>query len=126
MSEKRLYPRYRYTAKTHFRFFEGDPDIINTSTARSRKGKGKILDISKGGMSIATNSLVSVNLPILLKFIINGKKYETEGTIVRTGQIEKNPSALARALSLFKSGRKFFIAVKFNTLINNLSETDLI
>jgi hypothetical protein len=125
MSEKRLYPRYRYTAKTHFRFFEGDPDIINTATASPVKGKGRILDISQSGLSIATNSLVSVNIPIVLSFRLNGKKLELTGSIVRTGKIDRNPSALARGLSLLNSGRKYFIAVKFNEPLNNLQENDL-
>jgi hypothetical protein len=125
MSEKRLYPRYKYSAKAHFRFFEGDPDVIDAATAPSRKGNGRILDISKGGASVATNSLVSVNLPIILTFRLNGGKKTISGNIVRTGKIDMNPSALARAFSLLKSGRKYFIGVRFNEPLTDLDESSL-
>jgi hypothetical protein len=125
MNEKRLYPRYSCSEKVRFRCFTGDPDVINITVAPSFKGKGKVLDVSKGGMCIATNSRVSVNLPVKLDFKIRNKKYSLDATVVRTGKIENNPSILTRTFRLLKPGRKYFIAFQFEYLVEDIDSADL-
>jgi hypothetical protein len=125
MNEKRLYPRYSCSVNVRFRCFTGDPDVINVTVAPSFKGKGKVLDISKGGICIATNSRVSVNMPVKLEFKIRKNKYSLDAMVVRTGKIENNPSVLARAFRLLKPGRKYFVAFQFEYLIEDIDSAEL-
>jgi hypothetical protein len=126
MNEKRLHPRYSCRMKVHFHFFEGDPDIVDIKDAPFKKGKGTILDISCGGMFIATNERVSVNIPISVTFRNRRTVLAVDGTIIRTGLLTNNPSGIARKFKLLRTKKDFFIAVRFSQLLENLDESDLL
>ena len=114
MNEKRQYPRKECNLKVNFTFYEGDPDELDTSTAKSTSGKGIIMDISKGGVFVISNSRVSINMPISIIFSSKTKKFNIDGFIVRTGLIENNPSEIAQRFSGKKVKGDAYIAIKFN------------
>src|SRR4030042_4374610 len=96
MNEKRQYPRQACDFKVNFKYFEGDPNEIKIESAKFVSGKGIIMDISKGGVFIVSNSRVSVNMPISLAFSSKSNKYSINGSIVRTGLLKNNPSEIAQ------------------------------
>ena len=114
MNEKRQYPRKECNFKVNFTFFEGDPDELDTSTAKGISGKGTILDISKGGVFIISNSRVSINMPVKLVFSSKSEKFNLEGLIVRTGLLKNNPSEVAQKFADTKAKGDAYIAVKFD------------
>ena len=48
MPDQRKYPRYSCSIKTKFEYFTGNPDEVNMDTSVAEKGKGVIIDISRG------------------------------------------------------------------------------
>ncbi|MBN2039131.1 MAG: PilZ domain-containing protein [Spirochaetes bacterium] len=114
MNEKRKYPRKECNFKVNFTFFEGSPDELDTSTSKGISGKGIILDISKGGVFIISNSRVSINVPVRLAFSSKSEKFNIEGLIVRTGLLKNNPSEVAQKFSGTKAKGDAYIAVKFD------------
>lgn len=126
MNEKRMYPRYSCRMKVRFHFFEGDPDIVDIHDTPSTKGKGTVLDISRGGMFIATNNRVSVNIPISLQFRSRREVFSISGTIIRTGLLSNNPSGIARKFGILRSKKDFFIAVRFSQLLENFDESEFL
>lgn len=126
MNEKRQYKRYSCTMKIRFSYFEGDPDTIDISSVPTHKGKGLVLDISRGGMMIATDSRVSVNMPLTLEFRTKSSTYNLSATIVRTGLLNNNPSVVARRFANAGVGKSAFIAIQFNPSLSELDENDLL
>jgi len=126
MNEKRMYPRYACRMKVRFHFFEGDPDVVKINDATSTKGTGTVLDISRGGMFIATNNRVSVNIPISLRFRSRHEVFSVNGTIIRTGLLANNPSGTARKFGLLRAKKDFFIAVRFSQLLENFDESEFL
>ncbi len=125
MNEKRKYPRYPCQIKGDFEYYEGNPEEIDTEAAISIKGKGFILDISKGGLFIVSNSRVGINQPIKIKFSRGGEDYNPEGTIVRTGLLKNNPSEVAKKFAKKKVKGDSYIAVEFNEPLEGFIEKDL-
>ncbi len=113
MTEKRKFPRQTCKLQVNFEFYEGDPDELDIKSAESIKGKGVIMDISKGGAFIVSNSRVSINMPINLVFSSGDVEKELEGIIIRTGLIENNPSEVAQQYAKKKVKGDAYIAVKF-------------
>lgn len=120
MNEKRQYPRKECNFKVNFTFYEGDPDEVDTSIAKSADGKGTILDISKGGVFIVSNSRVSINMPISLTFSSKSEKLNIDGLIVRTGLLQNNPSEIAQKFAAKKVKGDAYIAVKFNNPLEEI------
>ena len=121
-----MYPRYSCRMKVRFHFFEGDPDIVDVHEASSTKGKGTVLDISRGGMFIATNNRVSVNIPISLQFRSRREVFSVNGTIIRTGLLSNNPSGTARKFGLLRSKKDYFIAIRFSQLLENFDASEIL
>ncbi len=120
MMDKREYPRHKCKISVNFEFHEGNPDEIDTETATPIKGKGIIMDLSKGGVFIVSNSRVSVDMPVKLNFKNKGKKNNIDGTIIRTGLVENNPSEIAQRLKNVKVKGDVYIAVRFNAPIEDI------
>lgn len=125
MSDKRKYTRYSCSIKTKFEYYTGNPDTINLETSIAEKGKGVIIDISRGGVFIASNSRVAVDMPIILHFNLEKKKITVTGKIVRTGLLTNNPSEVARKLSMFSSKGDSYIAVEFSEPIDEFNTKKL-
>ncbi len=119
MNEKREFPRYACDLSVKFTFYEGNPDELKIETAKPVKGKGKIIDISRGGVFIVSNSRVNINLPINLIFSSGGQKNNINGIIVRTGLMDNNPSEIAQRYTGKKLKGDAYIAVKFDTPMQN-------
>ncbi len=124
-NDKRKHTRYSCSIKADFEFFEGDPDTIDVETQVSEKGKGLIIDISCGGVFLISNSRVSPGLPIIMKFVLNKEKMMINGRIVRTGLLKNNPTEVAQKFSKFASKGDNYIAVEFDTPLNNFDCTTL-
>ena len=122
MNEKREFPRYECNLSVKFEFYEGNPDEINTETAKPVKGKGTIIDISKSGVFLVSDSRVNINMPIRLAFTSGGEKNKINGLIVRTGLMKNNPSEVAKKYAEKKVKGDTYIAVKFENLIENISQ----
>jgi len=118
-NDKRKFARYSCSIKTEFEFFDGDPDSIDMETQVSEKGKGLIIDISCGGIFLISNSSVSPGLPIIMKFVLNKEKLIINGRIVRTGLLKNNPTEVAQKFAEFASKGDNYIAVEFDTPLNN-------
>jgi hypothetical protein len=125
MEDKRRYTRHACNLKVDFEYYEGDPDEIKIQEAVPIKGKGMVLDISRGGVFIVSNSRVPVRLPIKLKFATKNRDYDLEGTIVRTGLVKNNPSEIARRIASLKVKGDSYIAVEFKNLIDEIRDSDL-
>jgi hypothetical protein len=119
-SDKRKHRRYACSIKTNFKFYTGNPDDFDMSSSTPEKGKGVIMDISCGGVLIATNSRVSAAMPIILSFKMNKEDYKIQGKIVRTGLLKNNPSEIAQKFKLFSGKGDLYIAVEFDTPISDL------
>lgn len=120
MSEKRKFKRYKCKIPVKFNYYEGTPNEVDIQSSTPIKGKGYILDISKGGVFIVSNSRVNVEIPIQLKFKKDKKHYSTEGIIVRTGFLKDNPSEIATRLSNVRAKGNTYIAIKFNIAIEDI------
>lgn len=123
MNEKRKYSRYACLLKAKFIYFEGDPD--SSENLKGTKGKGRILDISQGGIFIATNSKVSINQPIEITFKTAHKKYTKKGTIIRTGLIKNNPSDTVIKYENLKIKENSYLAVQFEELLGFIIPDEL-
>ena len=121
MSDKRKYARYACSIKTKFEYYTGDPDTVNLETSVAEKGKGVVIDISRGGVFIASNTRVAVGMPIILNFDLQKQKMRITGRIVRTGLLANNPSEVARKFSMFSSKGDSYIAVEFSEPIDEFN-----
>ncbi len=124
MTEKREFTRHPCKLKIDFDYFEGNPDDIDIRTAPAQKGKGVMLDISRGGAFIVSMSRVGINTPIRLRAEMKKKKLVIEGTVVRIGLMKNNPSEVVQKYAKLKIKEDAYIAIKFNNPIE-LSEGDL-
>lgn len=120
MSEKRKFPRERCKISVKFKYYEGNPDEIDMGTTTPVKGKGVMLDISRGGTFVVSNSRVSINIPIRLSFKAMKKKYNIDGQIVRTGLLQNNPSEIVQRFADIKVKGDTYIAVQFNNPIDEM------
>jgi hypothetical protein len=125
MNEKRQYPRHSCHMKVRFSYYEGDPDTIDIRTAVPKKGKGLILDISRGGLFIASDVRVNINVPIEVEFKTKTSLFSMMGSIVRTGMIRNNPSESVKKYADMKLSEKSYIAVQFTKPLDFLDEEDL-
>ena len=125
MTEKRKHPRYACKIKTSFDYYEGKPDDIDLDISVPKKGSGYILDISCGGLFIISNERVTVGLPIKIAFKTKKNAYNLVGRIVRTGLLKKNPSEVARKFAQFSAKGDAYLAVEFETPLDNLNTNDL-
>lgn len=125
MSEKRVYKRHQCFEKIDFDYFEGNPDEIDTSVTVPEKCKGHMLDLSRGGAFIVTDTRVAVNMPVRLRFQTKTAKYEVPGTIIRTGLLKNNPSEIAQKYAAVKVREDAYIAIQFAELIEEIDETVL-
>jgi hypothetical protein len=122
MNEKRKFPRFVCKIPAKFAFYEGNPDELIIESANSIKGKGVIIDISKGGAFVISNSRVNINMPINLIFNSNGIKNNINGIIVRTGLMKNNPSEVAQRYAGQKVKGDAYIAIKFDTYMENVPQ----
>ncbi len=125
MHEKRQHPRFDCDIKTTFYFHEGDPSKIDIQKDKGTKSKGKILDISCGGIFIATNERVAASTPIKLKFKLKKQSIETTGKITRTGLIANNPAETVIRLKKHKIKEELYIAIEFDNKLKQLCEYDI-
>jgi hypothetical protein len=126
MSEKRIFPRFSCQMKVRFHFHEGDPDTVDPETSPSKKGKGIVLDISRGGIFIATDTHVSINIPIIIDFRTKREAFTIGGTIVRTGRMKDNPSEVAMKYNHLRIRRNMYVAVQFKQPIENFNENEIL
>ena len=122
MSDKRKYTRYKSNISVHFTYHMGNPDGIDEENSKPLKGKGRIMDWSRGGVFVVTNSRININMPINLRFKLNRQKMDISGIVVRTGIIKNNPSESAQRLKGIKVKGDAYVAVKFNNLIDDGKE----
>ncbi len=123
-SDKRKYKRYSTSIKTKFEYFVGNPDNIDINTSIPKKGKGVVIDISCGGVFIASDSRVPAGMPVILHFTLNKQKMNIHGRIARTGLLQNNPTEVAKKFAMFSSKGDSYIAVEFTDPIEetNFSE----
>ncbi|MGL4370334.1 MAG: PilZ domain-containing protein [Spirochaetota bacterium] len=126
MNEKRQYPRHACNMKVRFSFYEGDPDAIDLRNTVPKKGTGLILDISRGGLFIATDARISVNLPIEVEFRTRTELFSLMGSIVRTGLIKNNPSDVVKKYSKMRISQSSYLALQFTQPLDFLDEEDLL
>ncbi len=125
ISDKRKHERYSCSIKTKFEYFIGNPDDIDITTTVPMKGKGVIIDISCGGVFIASDTRVPAGMPIILNFTLDKKKMNVEGRIVRTGLLQNNPTEIAKKFSIFSSKGDSYIAVEFSNPIDEFNSSKL-
>ncbi len=119
MENKRQYQRKDSSIKVRFEFFEGDPEQIDLATAKPIKAKGIILNISRSGIFLVTNSRVSVNIPVRVYLPTKKQKEPVTGSIVRTGLLKNNPSELAKVYAHRKVKGDTYLAIHFDTLLSD-------
>ena len=124
-SDKRRYARYICSIKSKFYFYVGNPNEIDINKDVPQKGKGIIIDISRGGVFITSNTRVPVGMPVILKFSFNRQKMDIQGNIVRTGLLKNNPSEIAKKFSMFSSKGDSYIAVEFSEPIDEFNHSNL-
>jgi len=122
MTEKRQFERYGCNIRVEFDYFEGNPDEPDAVDALPVKGKGIMLDISKGGAFIVTSSRVSINMPMNIHFTANKQNRTVESMIVRTGLLKNNPADVVRKYSSLKIREDAYIAIKFKSLLEDAAE----
>ena len=120
-SDKRKFERYPCNIKTKFDYFEGDPETVDIDLDVPEKGKGSIIDISKGGSFIISNNRITVGIPVIIYFEIKKKEYTVSGRVVRTGSLENNPSEVAVKFLPFLSKGNYYIAVEFSSPLDDLN-----
>ncbi len=125
MDDKRQYPRFSCKIKTDFEYYEGDPDELDTTVSIPLKAKGVIMDISRGGLFLVSNSRVGINVPVILRFRTKKQQYDLKGFVVRTGLVKNNPSEIARRISTLQVKGDSYIAVQFDTPLSELDSRDL-
>jgi len=124
-SDKRKYTRYTCSIKTRFDYYIGNPDDIDIDTSVPKQGKGLIIDISCGGVLIASNTRVPAGMPIILSFTLNKQKMNVQGRIARTGLLQNNPTEIAKKFAIFSSKGDSYIAVEFTNPINEFDRSKL-
>ena len=124
-SDKRKFTRYTCSIKTKFDYYVGNPDEIDISLTVPKKGKGVIIDISCGGVFIASNTRVPAGMPVILKFTLNKQKMSVQGRIARTGLLQNNPTEIAKKFAMFSSKGDSNIAVEFTEPINEFKCSEL-
>ena len=112
MNEKRQHARCGY-----LEYYEGDPETLDITLIAPIEGRGVILDISRGGLLIATNLNVSVGMPVRVSFIFRKKPIEQLGKILRTGRLQDNPADIAQQYLNFKGHEDNYIAIQFDDLL---------
>ena len=107
MTENRKYPRY--DKKIEIEYSISDSDIISNA-------KGKIINISLGGMYIITDLLVEKNLKLDLKFsIVKDDELvilRNIGTVLRSGDVTSDLELNEKYILSHDDG-KYFSAIKF-------------
>ena len=121
-SDKRKYTRHICSIKSKFLYFTGNPDEIDISIDEPHKGEGVIIDISRGGVLITSNTKVPVGMPVILKFPFNKQNMNIQGNIVRTGLLQNNPSEIAKKYSIFSPKEDSYIAVEFTEPIDEFDK----
>ena len=126
MSEKRKHARHQCNLRAKFRYFEIDDDkVYFLDEEEGKKGKGTILDISRSGLLITTNSKLSINIPLIVTFKFKRDAHKIKGRVVRTGFWENNPSEIAKKFLSFSNSADIYIAVQFEQLIDQFEDGDL-
>ena len=126
MDEKRKYARHRCNLKAKFEYFEiGDGDIRSLDEHKSQKSNGTILDISRDGFLITTDSKLSINTQVIVTFKMKKKTFECKGRVVRTGFWENNPSKIAKKYLNIANLAELYIAIQFEELLEEFEDGDL-
>jgi hypothetical protein len=125
MNEKRKYKRFHCKLKVRFQYFDGNPDTIDIKTAQPVNCKGHILDISCGGLFIATNDRLGINRPVIVSFKTNNKIYSENGFIVRVGLMKNNPSEILKKFENLIVKEDSYIAIQFDNPLNEFSSNDV-
>ncbi len=125
MNEKRRYQRLPCAIKADFEYYDGDPDSIDIETMVPIKGKGIILDISRGGVFLVTNARVGVAVPIRVIFSTKKKSLDIRGTIIRTGLIKNNPSEIVKKYASRDVKGDSYIAMEFDQLQEAFNPAEL-
>jgi hypothetical protein len=122
MNEKRKFKRYECKIKVRFEHTEE----MNSSTEEipGFKGKGHILDISQGGIFIATDTNVPVSCDILVTFKTESRIFEEKGFIVRTGTLKNNPAEVVKKFENYDIKEKSYIAIQFENPIDNINQME--
>ena len=124
-SDKRKHTRYACSIKVKFDYYVGNPDDIDINSVKPDKGKGVIIDISQGGVFIASDTKVPAGMPVVIDFTLGKKKMEIQGHIVRTGLLKNNPSEIAKKFAQFSSKGDSYIAVEFIEPIAEINSSEL-
>ncbi|HMB20908.1 MAG TPA: PilZ domain-containing protein [Spirochaetota bacterium] len=119
MENKRQYQRKECTVKVRFEYFEGDPSEIDITTSKPFKAKGIILNISRSGIFLVTNSRVSVNIPVRVNLPTRKVKEPVNGIIVRTGLLKNNPTELAKVYAHRRVKGDTYLAIHFDELLDD-------
>jgi hypothetical protein len=125
MDEKRKFARYSCRLKVKFDYYPGDPETIDPEKDVSRRGKGHILDISRGGVFVITDERVSVGSPVKLSFVTKKNKHQVRGAIVRVGLLKNNPSEVAQKFARHASLGDSYMAVEFSDPLMSVYEDEL-
>ena len=112
MNEKRVFARYRTDLLVEFEHLGKDETI---------KGKGKIVNMSLGGLYMISSNKVNQDKPVNLCFKLksdtegSGKEiYKNAGSIIRSGLLQDEKNELKLKYSVTEESEKFYMAVKFN------------
>ncbi len=124
MDEHRKYPRFECSIKAAFNYYEGNPDQIGNEPVTTKKGKGLIIDLSIGGLLIATRERVQVNMPVKVSFTYKKESHLVTGEIVRTGLLRDNPSEGVQKFSRTPVREDAYIAVRFDSPIEEFWTSD--
>lgn len=124
MQEKRKFPRFACLLKVRFSHAQEVPETED-DTVKYHKSAGRILDISRGGIFIATKAKCGLNVPVTVTFKTEKKVYICLGSIVRTGLLRNNPSDSVKKYKKLNIREDGYIAVQFDTPLNDLDVNDL-
>lgn len=124
MQEKRKYPRFSCLLKARFSYALELPSSED-ELPKYKKTLGRILDISRGGVFIATNAICGLNVPVTVTFKTERRVYVCMGSIVRTGLLKNNPSDAAQKYKKLKIRENGYVAVEFDTPLNDLEVQDV-
>ncbi len=113
MTDNRKFLRHFCEIKTKFDYYQGNPEEMDLSTAKPKKGKGCIHDISLGGLFIISNERLSIENIADVHFKTKKGKYNVRGTVVRTGLLANNPSEVVQRLTGCKTSGDSYFAVEF-------------
>lgn len=125
MHEKRQYHRYPCLLKVRFQYQDGNPDDPYQMSKKPQKGKGRILDISRGGIFIASYAKTGINLPIKILFKTNNRVISQTGTIVRTGLIRNNPAEVLKKFASLDIREDAYLAIMFNEPLEEFSTEEI-